>query len=256
MSTFKKMSLVAQEELDRLKQKQLVSYNPELRSMVFLKDEMDTILTRSDLPADEKLKMFQIAQHRFDALKADVLHPALTAASKSKLETVTDEAEDEAEADDEGDEEAAASPTPVMGSSTSVVDTGAPYSSVMMALPNQYQRKAAKLADFFAAHGGHFGRNSSGQMTIQGKAIPNSNYHDLIRQLYIHRTNMPVGFDTFVGELKKLNVPHHSISNSKAIQLLKPVDVFATPPQVAAQTGEGSHKPPGKRPRILYLYKL
>ena len=46
MSAFKKMSLVAAEELDRLKQKQLTSYNPELRSMVFLKDEMDRILTR------------------------------------------------------------------------------------------------------------------------------------------------------------------------------------------------------------------
>ena len=78
MSSFKKMSLVAQEELDRLKQKQLTSYQPELRSMVFLKDEMDTILNRSDLPADEKLKLFQVAQNRFASIKSTALQPALT----------------------------------------------------------------------------------------------------------------------------------------------------------------------------------
>ena len=68
MATFKKMTLVSEEELDRLKQKQ-ISYNPEVRVLAFLKDEMDQILSRNDLGIEEKLKLFQAAQGRFSTLK-------------------------------------------------------------------------------------------------------------------------------------------------------------------------------------------
>jgi len=80
MTSFKKMALISNDELDRLKQKQLSSYNPELRSMAFLKDEMDQLLLRTDLSAEEKLKLFQSAQHRFDSLKPQV-HLSPTAPS-------------------------------------------------------------------------------------------------------------------------------------------------------------------------------
>ena len=262
------MSLVAQEELDRLKQKQLTSYQPELRSMVFLKDEMDTILNRADLPADEKVKLFQIAQNRFASLKSTVLQPSATTATTvtAQLPTATSQADEaEAEVGEEGEVEAAA--LPPLGPSSSSIVSVAPYAKAIKELPTGFQKKAGQLMGFIDEHPAHFAANSKGEMTIQGRAIPHSNFTDLLRQLYIERKQHPIGLNEFLTELSALNVPRTYLSNKKVVKFInkgyyespKSADVedqFGTPTSTVKQTGSVLRKPPGKRRRILYLYKL
>jgi len=248
MTSFKKMSLIAQEELDRLKQRQLTSYNPELRSMVFLKDEMDQLLLRTDLPAEEKLKLFQTAQHRFQALRPDVQSTTAGTTTSTPRAAAADE-EEEASPIAEGELLA-------MGPSTGVPQS-ATFARVVTNLPKQYRSKGTQLVEFFDEHPGRFSATSTGEMAIDGKPIPNSNFNDLIRHLYIGHQQTPVGLEHFVSALRELNVPRTSISNRKVIDILNQGELFHSPTgsPTITQKGKGRGFPPGKRPRILYLYK-
>jgi len=244
MSSFKKLSLVSQDELTRLKQKQLTSYNPELRAMVLLKDEMDDILMRADLSPEEKLKLFQTAQHRFASLKPQV---QVTSVAQSKAEPTAEEEPQQAVRAEH------------MGPSSSV--TVSPFAKVLASLPKTFHKKATDLAEFFDEHKGHFASNAQGELVIDGQAIAKSNFKDLIRHLYIEKRQVPHGLNEFVASLKALNVPRTSLSNKKIIEILdNDPDVFYDSPLGTMQTGSGrlNHnrtKPPGKRPRILFLYK-
>jgi hypothetical protein len=252
MSSFKKMSLVAAEELDRLKQKQLTAYNPELRSMVFLKDEMDTILTRNDLPADEKVKLFQVAQHRFDTLRHSVMQkPAAPAKAAATATATGDEAPEEVNAI-EDDMYAGPAPGP-----SAAAGSTARFAAMVTALPQQYHKKGNEMLEFFDQHGDVFAMGPRGDLVIAGQSIPNSNFKDLFRYLYVNSHTKPIGLDSFVNALGDRNVPRSSLSNRNVIKSLA-TEVFHSPTATPSpsQDGHGRSRPPGKRPRILSLYKL
>ena len=59
MSAFKKLRLMDNEEYERLRQKQVSSYNPELRSIAHIQDEMRDVLSSSTMNPDEKMRIFQ-----------------------------------------------------------------------------------------------------------------------------------------------------------------------------------------------------
>ena len=45
MSAFHKLQLVSEEELNRLRQKQIAQYNPELRTAAFLQSAIDELMS-------------------------------------------------------------------------------------------------------------------------------------------------------------------------------------------------------------------
>jgi len=143
-----------------------------------------------------------------------------------------------------------------MGPSTGVPQA-ATFARVVTDLPRQYHSKGTRLVEFFDAHPGRFSATAKGEMAIDGKPIPNSNFNDLVRHLFIHRKQAPVGLDHFAAALRDLNVPRTIISNQKVIDILNQGELFHSPTgsPTITQTGKGSRFPPGKRPRILYLYK-
>ncbi len=67
MAAFKKMAIVPSDELDRIKQRQLTNYNPELRIMSWLQNEIDDIFSRSDIAPIDRLALIQTAMHRFQS---------------------------------------------------------------------------------------------------------------------------------------------------------------------------------------------
>ena len=68
---FLKQVLVEQGELDRLRERQIRDYSPEIRSMVKIQDEIQQILLRTDLSPQQKLDLLSVPQSRFDHLKAE-----------------------------------------------------------------------------------------------------------------------------------------------------------------------------------------
>ena len=63
------MFLLSQEEMERMRQKQIKEYDPNLRAMARLQDEKDTVMTDKQMSPDEALKMLQKLQSRYEAIK-------------------------------------------------------------------------------------------------------------------------------------------------------------------------------------------
>ncbi len=68
MSTFQKMVLLSQEEMERMRQKQIKEYDPNLRALARLQDEKETVLTDKQMSPDEALKIFQKLTSRYEAI--------------------------------------------------------------------------------------------------------------------------------------------------------------------------------------------
>ena len=80
-SSFSKKILIEQAELDRLQQRQLREYSPELHAMARLQNNIRDIMARKNLSAEERLNIISALQTRFDKLKKEtgVLSGALPA---------------------------------------------------------------------------------------------------------------------------------------------------------------------------------
>ena len=69
MSNFVKRLLIEQAKLDRLQQRQLRDYSPELHSLSLLNTQIHDILNKNNMTAKEKLNLLSTVQARFDNLK-------------------------------------------------------------------------------------------------------------------------------------------------------------------------------------------
>ena len=71
MGSFSKKVLIEQAELDRLQQRQLREYSPELHAMVRLLNNMMDITANKKLNAEERLNSISGLQIQFDKLKKE-----------------------------------------------------------------------------------------------------------------------------------------------------------------------------------------
>ena len=63
--------LVEQAELDRMQQRQLKEYSPELHSLARLQTYMAETIARKDLSTEQKLNLLSSYQNHFDKLQRD-----------------------------------------------------------------------------------------------------------------------------------------------------------------------------------------
>ena len=70
-SSFAKKVLIEQAELDRLQQRQLRDYSPELQAMVRLQNQIRDLMASKKLSAEERLNSISELQIRFDKLKKE-----------------------------------------------------------------------------------------------------------------------------------------------------------------------------------------
>ena len=71
-SSYIKKVLIDEGELDRLQQRQLRDYSPELQSLANLQTQMAKVLARKDLSPQDKLSMLSGQQSRFDKIRKDI----------------------------------------------------------------------------------------------------------------------------------------------------------------------------------------
>ncbi len=278
MASFKKLSLMAKDELDRLKQRDLKSYNPKLKAVVLLDDEMEDILNRKDLCSEEKMKIFQQAQHRFLSLFKTLDHPALTGVSEqiapspheqpALLEAVPGAAAgapsiglptevqqhvlEEEPADDDDDDDDTARQLPANPSAS---DFNIPYAR---------QRKANELLSILNKNPQLIASDRENKLLLKGQVVPGSNYRDLFRELYLRsKDHCLTGQNQFLSALHSLNIDSELISNSHCSKLYNSQassSMSSSGNSQFAQSGHGrrrsSSTPPGHRPKILHLYRL
>ena len=97
MSRAMKRVLLEQAELDRITQRQLRDYSPELHSMAALHQQRIDVLARKGLSDGEKLKLLSSTDRRFNQLKRETN----TLSSKLALKAPDDGDADMAVAEDE-----------------------------------------------------------------------------------------------------------------------------------------------------------
>ena len=196
---FLKQVLVEQGELDRLRERQIRDYSPEIRSMVKIQDDIHQILLRTDLSPQQKLDMLSVPQARFDHLKAEtntlqgqtasaspeVPKPAekkvvekkatekkateKKVAEKPKEKVDGDEADEEDNVDTQEEEEEV-NKTPVK----SFI-----ISPLRMGVSEQYRQKAEDLMEKIVKRPDIITRNDGGELVYMGQAVPNSDFNGL-----------------------------------------------------------------------------
>jgi hypothetical protein len=116
-------------------------------------------------------------------------------------------------------------------------------------LANRHNNSFNELKKYVDGNPGLISKNKKGELVLEGKAIPKSNFDDLVRNLYYSsRSQNLTARPQFLSTLKSISVP---------LKLIKSKDVQKTYSTI--QQGNGSmifhSKPPGKKPRILKLYR-
>jgi len=289
--SFDKYHLMRDEEYQRLRQKQVQAYNPELRLLTRLDDDMNEILNDSSVPVDAKMRIFDHIKQRFKDVKSSTKAPTASIVEKTHvaqpLEVVPEEDEQlehedeqlEKEGDEGGDEDKYQMPPPPQ--KQKVMDD-----EVLKGVPANRQIKASNLLKMIQEHPDIISINNKNEIVLHGKTLRGSNYIDLFQSLYTHHVaqDSPAGnygHTQFLKALNAINVPGGLISSNtqynKLVELKKhtptrPEDFSSgndSPSKFAdAQANPAPHSlksvktmggkglPPGKRQRMMTLYRI
>ena len=185
MSSFSIRVLIEQAELDRLQQRQLREYSPELQAMVRFLNNMMDITANKKLNSEERSYWISGLQIQFDNLKKEtgllsgaiqpqVAHEAPPAARPVQPKVLADKGigsynepekeeqkkqyEDVLEDKDKSDQASALSPQMAR--------------VIRWNVPGLYQHKAHRLLKKITEHPNILTRNGNGEAVVYGDAIP------------------------------------------------------------------------------------
>lgn len=247
MTSFEKFNLIPKDEFDRLRQHDLRTYDPKLRVLACLDQEMTEILNRTDISPEEKMTNYQQAQHRFMAL-FKTISPAMLAAAQEpesgQSAVVAGAAAAPAAA------AAAAAPNEDDEFFNAQTSSGPSMHSFVkhLNLPPNREPKAFNLMENIQKHPSLIAFDSNDQLVLNNRPIVGSKFSELFRELYVHSKSHNIhGLEPFMRALHALHISPTAISNTSLHSYLTP-----TPP---SQIGKG-RRPPGKVSNILRLYRI
>ena len=136
-------------------------------------------------------------------------------------------------------------------------------------LPLQYSNKYTCLSEVLKSLNGEISANSKDELVLDGSPIPNSNFHDLIRALYVRNQNMNLnGLTNLYQKFHDINLDPNFVSNKEAISMLQGNSKRQNKTGTSSfQRGNGIKResvtplflnksiPPGKKPRILRIFR-
>ena len=251
--SFDKLHLMRDEEYKRLRQKQVQSYNPELRLLTKLDDDMNEILNDTTVPVDVKMRIYDHIRDRFKDVKA-----ASKVAPRHKIETIK-EVEEPVTEEEEEEEEVEPDYQPM-------------EADVLTGVSKLKKPKAKTLLKMIQANPDIIAINKKNEIVLHGEPVEGSNYFDLVHSLYDNRVagDSPsgnLGHTKFLKALRDINVPSSlistSIQNQKLSKLkhhspIKSPNEFASPlgSHTPTTTMKGKGFPPGIRQHMLKLYRV
>lgn len=239
------MILIGADELDRLRQKKIEQYNPTLRSMAFIDEDIEKIFDNPNLTPYQKLNLFQAARHRFRSMSKPP--------EKPKVEP------------DEGHEVPQPAPipmapppqmpapapqllaapqliAPIAQAQAAALHHEPRLNKILTLVPEKSVKDAVALIEMVSEKPEILSINDENQLVYRGKAIVGSNAYDLFHSLYSTSQKFNFhGVKEFVQGLKSINIPSKLISNTQIRSALNP------------QIGNG-RKPPGRPVKVLRLY--
>lgn len=231
----KKMVLLEEGEVERLRQKQIKEYDPTLGAMARAQIELEAVLGNHNLSDEEKLNLLNNVQQKFKKLKSSIgVIPV--PATTTILNAVPEEPPKATE------------------------DTDIAYE---------------KFKEFISHHPRVIRSNQLGELVYNNRVVPDSSFHQIMESMLSGTNfNLP-GLPQFVQGLRSIKAPISMFNNEQFRALLTPssplpkvelksestpaldVSRFADSPTISnrtrskrSQTGKG-----GKRPRIIWLYQ-
>ncbi|KAF0143334.1 MAG: hypothetical protein FD143_3436 [Ignavibacteria bacterium] len=249
---FKTMALVEEAELERLRQRQIKEYSPALKSLTQIQEQIEKLFDEPTLTDEAKSRILSNLQERFGFLLtkyktsiAPVLDPA-----PLQLPLPETEKAQPALANNIGEAEQGGN------------DTHKIPNQAQAKIPSQFSRKFELLREFLEEHREEISTNEKQEIVIDGEPIEYSSFPDLLRCLYVRNPSMnTIGLPQFHLKLHGLAADPQMFSHNETLNVFAQLD---RNPGKGSQKGMGlghptpkhSNGPPGKRPRLLYLYRL
>ena len=209
--------LIDESELERLQQRQLREYSPELSSLSRYQTQMREVMAQSDLSAAEKLSILSGLQGRFDKLKKDVgvLTSISTPASVAASPPLTQQVEDQDQTQDNEEDEKDEKVTPDRPSAfTPFTPTTAAVRS--MGVRPQYERKSRNLLMKIRENANIIDINRNDEISVNGELIPGSNFTALFSNMTARNANLnQPGIGQFLSALRQLGVKSEELSGER-----------------------------------------
>ena len=164
-----------QAELDRMQQRQLKEYSPELQSLARLQTHMAETLARNDWSSEQKLQLLSSYQSRFDKLQREtgVISSGSLVSAKAAINSADDGALPVAAPDSNSvqkQEVKDAKCSPVTPTLKMVRE---------LRVEPQYEIKARNIMLKMIDNPDLLKRNNQGKLVINGVAEPNTNFNAL-----------------------------------------------------------------------------
>ena len=201
MNHTKRMVLVPENTLERLKQRQQILTPPVTQTLKNLDSEMTDILSSKQLDDDEKAKLYNQVLQRYltyyDQRKGQPLHVKLT--TPKPVETPMPEEE---------------SKETTKVSTEAETTSSAVEQEVIKSVPKLYKVGARQLLDKIKENRNVLHWNERGELLYEDKPIPGSHVVDLVNDILRHRKGFePVGWSVFARGLARMNVPENLVRN-------------------------------------------
>ena len=154
-------------------------------------------------------------------------------------------------------------PRTVKTSSSSTSTSSGPNIFATADVQHPHKEQYKRFQKFVNAHPGLLDKTKNGEIVIDGRLIPNSNFDHLMKNMY--KTNdrlLLTGKENLAIALGKAKISTDLVSDRDFRERIKVV--LKSMEKHSPQGGKGFHKrkragkpippPPGKRPKVLFLY--
>ena len=242
------MTLIEEGELERLRQRQIKEYNPTLKSLSQIQEQIDSIFADPNLDDEGKMKMLNLLQEKFDNLYNKYKNSSAGAKMLAAPIVIPPPA-NPGRAGQAVDDQAAQGAVGPDGDAVAKEEDDDPFT--LLNLPPQYTKKFDLFKKFFTEHPNDLSVNNDNELVVDGRPLANSFAPDLFRSLYLkNKKGNLTGRPNFITKLENLKADPAMFSNKTVLSSLSPKGKRTKP---FGQTGKGY--PPGKRPRILHVFR-
>jgi hypothetical protein len=227
--SFKKYKLFTDDDLQRLRQKHLAEYNPNLTVLSKLQGEIESLLeSNTGVANDDKIKLLSTLEQRFNSLKQN--EPSLEKQKPGinpQVKIAIPPAPMQIEVDQEDDQEEEAE----------VLTEEQQYNTILDSFDPLTRPRVSLLLDSFADHPEIISFDNQQRLILNGAPINNSNIINSLKRLLKIKTPGKTslsGQKSFTHLISQMNLPIPLLNRIK-INLPK-------------------RRPPGKKSKTLSLY--
>jgi hypothetical protein len=245
-------------EYKRLRAQQITQRNPVIDAMGELHDEMRNVLSNNDLSSSDVVRLFNEALLKYKNFERNMgsSNGGVTAVPPVAAPPVAAPAAPVAAVAAAAEPAAAAAVVaapvvkePPVEAVPDVIQESKPDLKAW-SIDKRFGKDVTSLLDHFKDHPNLISSNPDGELVIKGEVIPHSSFKDMVKFLVSpgRKALNTEGKGEFFKALHESKIPSTLIRSTKSRSEYIKSFIKGEPMQ------KGKGKPPGTRPRVLYVY--